>query len=139
MLVALNAQGESVDPRYRMLEHRRALLRGYALDAWFGRFNPFPACWVAMREGEVVGMVSGEPLVVLPMFDQPPTARIDAIWVEPAHRRTGVARAMVARFREAATAGGYPRLQVTTLAKDARAIAFWRALGLDDLQVVLSS
>ena len=152
LLGRLNANGSAADARYRLRGHSRALLRAQILDTWFGRFLPFPACWVLGGDGageageageaggaSLAGLISGEPMQVHPVLDQPPTARIDNLWIEPDHRRKGLARALVATFRGAAHEAGYPRIEVSTLARDAQALAFWREMGFEDLRVVLSS
>ncbi len=138
LLLQLADNGFTVDARYRLRGHRRALLRAHVLESWFGRFLPFPPCWVAEQAGIIVGMVSGEPLQVHPVLDQPPTAGISDLWVEPGFRRRGVGRELVDTFREAASRAGYPRVELTTLARDGQALAFWRAMGFEDLRVTLS-
>ncbi len=138
LLDQLNANGEAADPRFRLRDHRRALLRAYVLDAWFGQFLPFPACWLAEREGVPVGLVSGKPLPTHPVLDHPPSARIENLWVHVDHRRQGIARDLVQTFQEAARRAGYPRIEVYTLARDHRALAFWRAVGFEDLMVSLT-
>jgi len=140
LLIELADNGFRVDVRYRLRDHRRALLRAHVLESWFGRFMPFPPCWVAEEDGgAIVGMLSGEPLQVHPVLDQPPTATITDLWVVPGHRRRGIARQLVQTFRAAATKAGYPRVELSTLARDARALAFWHAMGFADLRVTLSA
>ncbi|MEO0600261.1 MAG: GNAT family N-acetyltransferase [Myxococcota bacterium] len=138
LLMELADNGFRVDVRYRLRDHRRALLRAHVLESWFGRFLPFPPCWVAEHDGQIVGMVSGEPLVVHAVMDQPPTAAITDLWVQPPFRRRGIARQLVETFREAATKAGYLRVELSTLARDEQALAFWRAMGFVDLRVTLS-
>ena len=138
LLGRLNASGTAADDRYRLRDHSRALLRAHILDAWFGRFLPFPPCWVAEAADGLTGLITGEPLQVHPVLDQPPTARIDNLWVEPVHRRQGIARRLVQTFRDSAHSAGYPRIEVSTLARDGDALAFWREMGFADLRVILS-
>ncbi len=138
-LGTLNANGTAADERYRLRSHSRALLRAHVLDTWFGRFLPSPACWVLEAPEGLVGLISGEPVQLHPVLDQPPTARIDNLWIDPGYRRQGLARTLVSTFREAANEAGYPRIEVSTLARDAMALAFWREVGFEDLRIVLSS
>lgn len=134
----LNANGTAADPRYRLVDDAEVQLRDLLGHTWFERFQPFPGCLVAERDGERVGFVSGEIVPERGVVARPPTARIDNLWVEPDHRRHGVARALVAGFRARARAAGFPAIQVSTLDRDARAVAFWRAVGLVPLHVVLT-
>ena len=133
LLLELAENGFQVDVRYRLRGHRGPCFGAHVLRIVVRPVPPFPPCWVAEREGAVVGMVSGEPLQVHAVLEQPPTARISDLWVEPAFRRQGVARQLVQTFREAAVEAGYLRLEVSTLARDARALAFWRSMGFEDL------
>ena len=136
-LERLNATGTEADPRYRIRSGARDFLREHHGETWFGRFQPFPACLVDERDGVLAGFVSGAPRQDHPVLDHPPTARIGELWVEPAYRRQGVARALVTAFRERCARAGYADVEVSTLARDARAVAFWRSVGFDDLRLVL--
>ncbi|MEN0061908.1 MAG: GNAT family N-acetyltransferase [Myxococcota bacterium] len=138
LLLQLADNGHHVDIRYRLRGHRRALLRAHVLESWFGRFMPFPSCWVAEKDDTIVGMVSGEPLQMHAVLDQPPTVVITDLWIEPGFRRRGLARSLVDRFCRTAEEAGYPRVEVSTLARDAQALAFWRAMGFADLRIALS-
>jgi GNAT superfamily N-acetyltransferase len=133
----LNAAGAEADPRYVPRTDMAALLRDQIDEVWFGRFHRFPPCLVAEEDGALVGLVAGGGRPPHPILDDPPTATISDLWVEPTHRMRGLARALVAAFRDHARAAGCTRLEVTTLARDGRAVAFWHALGFTDLRLVL--
>ena len=139
LLDRLNANGRAVDPRFRVRQDMRALQRDHLREAWFGRFLPFPACWVAEQEAGLHGFVSGLPQQAHPVLEAPPTARIENLWVDPEFRRQGIATALVQRFRAAAANAGYARCEVSTLARDDQALAFWRAQGFSDLRVALAA
>ena len=136
MLQALHAHGESLEPHFRLHRDLNGL-RTWIREAWFGRFLPFPAAWLAVDDREPVGLISGGPVAVHAAFDQAPTARIDNLWVAPPGRGRGVGRRLVATFREAAHTAGYPRIEVSTLAQDSAARGFWNAVGFRDLRVTL--
>jgi GNAT superfamily N-acetyltransferase len=139
LLLRLNANGTEADPRYVLQPEAGPRLREHLRSLWFGRFLPFPACLVAEPPGTgLVGLVSAEVVPDLGIMAFPPTARIDNLWVEPPWRRQGLARALVERMHTRAQAAGYTRLTVSTLARDDRALAFWRAMGFHDLFVVLA-
>jgi ribosomal protein S18 acetylase RimI-like enzyme len=133
----LNAAGTEADPRYVPRADTPLLLRAQIDEVWFGRFHRFPPCLVADEGGGLVGLVAGGGRPPHPILDEPPTAVISDLWVEPSHRRRGLARELVSAFRDHARAAGCTRLEVTTLARDTRAVAFWRALGFSDLRIVL--
>ncbi len=134
---ALADRGSEADPRWRVHDDAAAAMRAYFKTHWFGRFLPFPAGFVAADGDALVGFVAGTPSVPPAVIDQPPTARIGDLFVLPSHRRQGLARRLVEAFCSAATAGGYPHIEVGTLTHDARAVAFWRAMGFGDWMVLL--
>ena len=139
MLEALNATGHEADARYQVHPDARRALRDHVVNVWFGTFSPFPACWVAVHDGALVGSLHGEPGPTHPVLATAPGARITSLWVEPSFRGQGVATRLVQTFRERATKAGFPHLEVGTLAQDTRARAFWESLGLTDYRVTLAS
>jgi ribosomal protein S18 acetylase RimI-like enzyme len=142
MVLSLNANGTQADPRYQLRADAGPRLREHLHETWFGRFLPFPACFVAQQVGAersgLVGFVSAEVVPDLGILAFPPTARFDNLWVEPAWRRQGLARMLVEQLQTRARAAGYTRFSVSTLVQDARAVAFWRDVGFVDLFVVLA-
>lgn len=124
----LNATGTVADPRYRLRPDATKVLRERLGEVW---------CLVDERDGVVAGFVAGEPRRDHPILDQPHTCTISDLWVEEPFRRQGIGRALVAAFRVLAERRGFPRIEVTTLARDARALAFWRSVGFDNLRVTL--
>lgn len=131
----LTADGTAADGRYCRAPdaHRRML--PWIADMWL-RHRPFPTCWVA-GDPAVVGYIAGFAHEPLGVIDLPPTARISDLWVAPPARRRGLGRQLVGAFTEAAAAAGYRSVEVGTLTQDHRAVAFWRAVGFGDWQVVL--
>ncbi len=138
MLVALNATGHQADPRYRMADSGRAAMRQHMLDRWFGIFHPIPVGWVAEVGAAPVGFVAGMVLPPSAIIAAPPTARIGDMWVDPGHRRRGLGRRLVEAFVDSAHRAGIANVEVGTLAKDDRAVAFWRSLGFGDWKVILT-
>lgn len=133
---ALQDNGSRADVRYRPTDDARAHMRDYIRGSWF-RQEPFPHTLV-WEDTEVVGFVSGFARIAVPVVDLTPSVRIGDLFVAPSHRRQGVARALVTAFLERAATAGFPRSEVGTLTADPRAVAFWRAMGFGDWQVLLS-
>ncbi|MCB9696396.1 MAG: GNAT family N-acetyltransferase [Alphaproteobacteria bacterium] len=138
LLEELDRDGTRADPRYRVRPEATARMAETLGELWFDRFLPFPPCLVAEVDGVVVGLVSALPAQAHPILDDEPTARIQQLYVRPDHRRRGLARALVQGMVRHASQAGYPRIEVSTLALDGRALAFWRASGFSDLRVVLA-
>lgn len=132
----LQANGQASDPRYRPTPNARREMAAYTRDTWFD-LRPFPRVLIAEVDGTLAGFIHGFPRVALPVVDLAPTARIGDLHVHEAHRRRGIGRALVNAFVEQTANAGYPRIEVGTLTADARAVAFWRAMGFGDWQVSL--
>lgn len=134
---ALQNNGRAADPRYAPTLDARQHMRPYVLGSWF-HTDPFPHALVWEEHGQLAGFLSAFPRVAVPVVDLAPTARIGDLYVADSHRRRGIGRALVDDLRRRTRAAGYPRLEVGTLSADARAQAFWRALGFADWQVLLA-
>ena len=112
-----------IDPQLQTVERAlEPMARGWLVD------RPFPSAFVA-DVGGVVGFVTIREVDVLPVFALPRTAVIGDVWVAPAQRGLGVGRALVGAATAAAAAAGCARIEVSTLAADARALTFWQAVG----------
>jgi ribosomal protein S18 acetylase RimI-like enzyme len=142
--VALQVNGQAADPRYAPTKDARRIFKGWVEEQLLVH-EPFVRLWVAELPvaagvppaNRVVGMLGGLPMQVVPVLEQGRVARIGEIWVEPEHRRSGVGRKLVEAWCEGARSAGYSWLEVGTLVKDERAVAFWRAMGFDDMRVTL--
>lgn len=134
---ALMRAGHEADPRYVIGPDATDAFRARLRGSVFGAFHPFPPAWVAVAEPRVVGFLHGYAMPGAPVLDHPPTARIFDVWVCPDHRKRGLGRQLVEAFVGRARASGHPWVEVGTLARDARAVAFWRSLGFADWQVIL--
>ena len=102
----------------------------------FGAFHPWPPAWVALHEQQVVGFLTSRVVSAGPTI-APPTAAIDDVWVAPPWRGQGAGRQLVEAWRGAARAGGAEAFEVSTLAADADAVGFWRAMGFGDYRLRL--
>lgn len=86
-------------------------------------------CWLAWPDiaprGDAIGVIT---LVVVGAAAEPPRASIGWLLVAPAHRRRGVATALVARAAEHARSLGIDRISADTLSKWSAAAGFWRSI-----------
>jgi GNAT superfamily N-acetyltransferase len=91
-----------------------------------------PRSWVFVAlEGErVVGLASVHVMPILERDD--PTARITAMVVDEAARRSGVGRALLERMEEVARTESCGRIYLTTRYEREGAIAFYRRMGFED-------
>jgi ribosomal protein S18 acetylase RimI-like enzyme len=132
----LMSEGTAADPRY--LQGDIEAIRADMLH-WFACFHPFSPAHVAWTGGSLVGWISGQPTRVSLTVSAPKSARIDNLWVDPDFRRRGLGRALVSTWTTEARDAGFERLEVATLARDQRAVAFWRQQGFGDWLVLLSN
>ncbi len=132
----LAAEGHRADPRYRMQADAREAVED-VVDGWFSP-STLTSVWVAETD-RLVGFVAVRPAELHPLLDRPPTLLLTDAVVDPSARRGGVGRSLVRAVREHALANGFISIEVGTLARDARALAFWRAMGFGDWRVTLES
>jgi ribosomal protein S18 acetylase RimI-like enzyme len=137
MMMALNRAGHAIDPRYQVRADAEATLRDVINHEWLGVFRPFPAAFVAEVGGQLAGYIQGDLGRPHPILVEPPKAKIGNLWVQPQHRRKGLASALVAAYITAAKGAGIDCIEVGTLGTDERAVAFWRSVGFSDWRITL--
>jgi len=89
--------------------------------------NGMPDLQVARTEGRIVGFAASGPC--RDAGAAPRDGEIWAIYVEPSYWSTGVGRTLWLNARERLRSQGYERASLWVLAKNARAIRFYRAAG----------
>ena len=83
--------------------------------------------FVAERDGEIVGMAC---LRLLPcLCDPTPYAELTELYVDPAHHRHGIGRALVRHIEDVARDQGAAELVLMTAWRNTRAHTFYHALG----------
>lgn len=95
-----------------------ATTRGRSVCCWFARPDVAP-------RGDAIGLIT---LVVVGAGAGPSRASIGWLLVAPAHRRRGVATALVARAAEHARSLGIDRISADTLSRWSAASGFWRSI-----------
>lgn len=101
-------------------------------------FRESPALFghVAEADGEVVGMALW--FLNFSTWDGVHGIYLEDLYVRPAHRRSGLGRALLSALAEECVREGYSRLQWSVLNWNAPAIRFYRSLGalpMDDWTV----
>jgi ribosomal protein S18 acetylase RimI-like enzyme len=90
---------------------------------WFRHFRG--TSWVAARDdGRVVGIAIGYASA-----DDPTTAVLHLVAVDPRHRRRGLGRELVERFLDDAAAGGARHVATTAWPDDRPTLAFLQRIG----------
>lgn len=133
---ALNRDGRAADPRFQVKSDARAWFGWYAKSLWSTR-DPFPGAFIALDGDKAVGFVAGTLAHPNPVLEPAASVVITDMYVAPEARRQGLGRRLVDAFIEAAMLAGYRGVEVGTLIKDTRAVAFWSAMGFDAMRVTL--
>jgi len=117
----------------QMVEHRlpaepERIDRG--LDA---AFRPGSPAWLflAERDGQAVGVFLANQIVSVEKGGE--TLWIEELYVTPAARRTGVARALLAHALDQARRRGLRAFDLEVVPTQAAALALYRALGFEDV------
>lgn len=92
-------------------------------------FCPAPAVFghVAVADGQVVGCALW--FLTFSTWEGVHGIHLEDLYVQPAHRRTGLGLALLATLAAECTARGYARLEWSVLDWNAPSIDFYRALG----------
>ncbi|MGF1646064.1 MAG: GNAT family N-acetyltransferase [Kineosporiaceae bacterium] len=93
-------------------------------DYWLYAHLFSSTCPVALVGGDLAGAV-----IAFRSQDDPEDVHIQDVMVHPAHRRKGVARALVAAVRDRAAAWGCRRLHLTSEPGNTAAHASWPSMG----------
>jgi GNAT superfamily N-acetyltransferase len=85
--------------------------------------------WVAEREGRAVGIFLGNRIVSVEKGGH--SLWVEELYVVPEERRTGVARALLARIRDEARKEGIRAIDLEVVPTQAAALALYQGLGFD--------
>jgi GNAT superfamily N-acetyltransferase len=127
MVAAITHQHELMDPeRFRV---RPDVLDRYAGWLPLRVTDPRSVFLVAEREGALVGYLVGTVEPELPIFWVPECGWIHDLWVEPAARRSGVARLLIERAAKAYARIGVQQLRLDTAWENEQARRVFAACG----------
>lgn len=92
--------------------------------------------YVAEANGQLIGYVLGVVVDYPPeMFQQEPSGFLADIYVDEAHRRSGVGKALVDALAEWFRAHDLSYFEWHVAARNQEAVAFWRAMGGRDVLI----
>jgi GNAT superfamily N-acetyltransferase len=117
----------------QLLEHRlpadaAGISRG--IEAALAKDSP---AWLflAERDGRAVGIFLGSRIVSVEKGGY--ALWVEELYVVPGERRTGIARALLARVREEARREGIRAIDLEVVPTQAAALALYRTLGFEDV------
>jgi putative acetyltransferase len=89
--------------------------------------GPLGGFWVAVEDGKTpIGSIALKPL-------DPPAAELDVMYVAPDHRRTGVARLLLAALESHARSAGVGTLRLRAGEPQPEALRFYDAAGFTSI------
>lgn len=91
--------------------------------------------FVAERDGEVIGFLSGELREGSPAFNPKTWAAVEDVYVAPDHRSLGIGRALFEECRGWAGRKGANGISLQVAAGNTRARKFYEALGFREVSV----
>jgi len=92
--------------------------------------DPDAALFLAEEHGAVVGMAAGQ--VHRPSsFSTDLAVELSSVYVRPAHRRRGIARALTAEVARFARGRGVDRITLKTFAQNREAVEAWARMGFE--------
>ena len=97
--------------------------------------NSYSYLFVAERDGEMIGFLSGELREGSPAFKPKTWAAIEDVYVVPDHRSTGVGRALFEEYQKWARKKGADGVSLQAAAGNARARKFYEELGFREVSV----
>jgi len=114
----------------RMPRPTRGSAQRYASRLLERRDDPNTRTLVAEVEGQVVGYILGAVIDLQPdLFAHQDTGFIADIYVDPAHRRQGIARELVETLSAWFERRGVRQIELQVASANPEALAFWKAVG----------
>lgn len=103
----------------------------------FGTMDPPCAAFIAETAASLVGFIEVGVRSYAEGAPTGPAAYVEAVWVEPDFRRTGVARALLARAEEWALANGLSHLGSDALLENEASRAWHQAAGFQEIERIV--
>src|SRR3954466_13250381 len=97
--------------------------------------SSYSCLFVAERNGEIIGFLSGELREGSPAFEPKTWAAVEDVYVVPDHRSSGVGRALFEEYHEWARKKGADGVSLQVAAGNIRARRFYEELGFREVSV----
>ena len=120
------------DPVYATASDAEKVMRRFLADL---SSSSHSCLFVAERNGEVVGFLSGELREGSPAFKPKTWAAVEDIYVVPDHRSLGIGHALFGECREWAEQKGADGISLQVAAGNTRARKFYEDLGFREVSV----
>lgn len=132
---ALHREHEAQDARYRLADD--------AAQRWATDFRTWTRSdrdrvWLAVDGGRGIGLLTAHHYEPSPVFAPDSMIYVDDVYVEPAARRTGLARRLLDEARQWGAAVGASHLRAGVLAQNPAGRAFWEQAGAVDFSVTVT-
>ena len=130
--LALHAEHESLDARYRMADDAGA--------RWSADFREWTRSrtsrvWLAVAVGRPVGLLTAHLYETVPTFQPQSLVHVDDLYVAPEARGTGLGVRLLDHARQWGAGLGATQLRAGVLAANADGRAFWARQGAEDFSV----
>ena len=120
------------DPVYTTSSEAEKIMRRFLADL---SSSSHSCLFVAERDGEIIGFLSGELREGSPAFNPKTWAAIEDIYVAPDHRSLGVGRALFGECQKWAKKKGADGVSLQVAAGNTRARRFYEELGFREVSV----
>ncbi len=120
------------DPVYATVPDSEKIMRRFLADL---SSSSHSCLFVAEREGEVIGFLSGELREGSPAFKPKTWTAIEDIYVIPRYRSSGIGRTLIEKCQRWAEKKGADGISLQVAAENARARKFYTELGFREVSV----
>ncbi|HZC19145.1 MAG TPA: GNAT family N-acetyltransferase [Rubrobacteraceae bacterium] len=120
------------DPVYAAAADAEKTMRRFLADL---SSSSHSCLFIAERDGEVIGFLSGELREGSPAFKPKTWAAVEDVYVAPDHRSLGVGRALFEEFQKWAQGKGADGVSLQVAAGNARARKLYEELGFREVSV----
>jgi GNAT superfamily N-acetyltransferase len=134
LFLKLHLYNSTLDPRFALAEDWERHFTGWVEQALSGRDHLALLAW---DRGVPAGLVLASVHCDSPLWRHRVWAEVEALYVEPAWRGTGLADALLERACTWAADLGLPAVQLYVTASNTRALSFYERQGFRPAQAVM--